>query len=344
MFKIFISEPVFKRVVLSESKKPKDSCSSLYKLMRGQKPIYVSVDSSDTAWIQTFSRDPGLTIDVSKSAYIKNIATNSAIVLENPSSLFILDISPYEALAIQRSYGVLCLSGEQPNISPLIDVNDVHIANACERLGRGWDSVLDSVEPLPSNALLLTDRYLFAFRHPNAGDGIANIHDILNELLPLDFQGGDYHVTIIFDNMSRHASYTFEDIATQLNRLKLQLRRDYPIMMEVLGVTPDCSIYNKLHNRLILSNYYLVEASHKLAAFNENRGTARQMLIPWALFTESSLNGQSTPPLKAIDQTLSSLRHFSKSLTDLTDHSVYFYAVNGKCMEKCMSIRNRLIK
>ena len=115
-------------------------------------------------------------------------------------------------------------------------------------------------------------------------------------------------------------------------------------VMEVLGTTPDCSIYNKLHNRLIVSNYYLVEAGHKLAAFNKDQGTARQMLIPMTLFTEASLNGTSTPPLKAIEQTVSTLREFSKSLSQLSDHSVYLYAVNGKRMEKCMGIRNRLIK
>lgn len=265
-------------------------------------------------------------------------------VLKSPSSLYILDVSPAEALSILRSYGVMCLSGTHPDVSPLIDVNDIHISNEREKLGKGWDSVLDSVEKLPSNALLLTDRYLFAFRHPNAGDGLANIHDILNELLPQQFAGGDYHVTIVFDDRSKHSSYTFDEIATKLNRIKMQLGRNYPIMMEVLGITPDCSIYNKLHNRLIISNYYLVEAGHKLAAFNKNQGTARQTLIPMTLFTEASLNGTSTPPLKAIDQTVSTLREFSKSLSKLSNHSVYLYAVNGKRMEKCMSIRNRLIK
>ena len=85
---------------------------------------------------------------------------------------------------------------------------------------------------------------------------------------------------------------------------------------EVLGITPDCPIYNKLHCRF----------------------------IPQALFTESSLNGTSTPPLKAIKQTLATLRDFSKSLPKLTDHTTYLYAVNGKRMEKCMGVRNRLIK
>ncbi|UKK58671.1 hypothetical protein L6470_09830 [Prevotella communis] len=314
MFNIVISDTIYNRIIASNEGSP------LHRLLKQQPSRLLS--SADTDYLKQ----------------------HPEAVLKSPSSLYILDVQPAEALSIRRSFGVICLSGDNPDIIPLIDVNDIHISNEHEKLGRGWDSVLDSVEKLPSNALLLTDRYLFAFRHPNAGDGLANIHDILNELLPQQFEGGDYHVTIVFDDRSKHSSYTFDEIATKLNRIKTQLGRNYPIMMEVLGITPDCSIYNKLHNRLIVSNYYLVEAGHKLAAFNKDQGTARQMLIPMTLFTEASLNGTSTPPLKAIEQTVATLREFSKSLSQLSDHSVYLYAVNGKRMEKCMGIRNRLIK
>ena len=314
MFNIVISDTIYNRIIASNEGSP------LHRLLKQQPSRLLS--SADT----------------------ENLRQHPEEVLKGPSSLYILDVQPAEALSIRRSFGVMCLSGDNPDITPLIDVNDIHISNEHEKLGRGWDSVLDSVEKLPSNALLLTDRYLFAFRHPNAGDGLANIHDILNELLPQQFEGVDYHVTIVFDDRSKHSSYTFDEIATKLNRIKTQLGRNYPIMMEVLGITPDCSIYNKLHNRLIVSNYYLVEAGHKLAAFNKDQGTARQMLIPMTLFTEASLNGTSTPPLKAIEQTVSTLREFSKSLSQLSDHSVYLYAVNGKRMEKCMGVRNRLIK
>lgn len=314
MFTVSISESVYEQLMIT------GGAGNIGKLLKQQPSRLLS--SSDTDHLKQHPEE----------------------VLKSPSSLYILDVQPAEALSIRRSFGVMCLSGDNPDITPLIDVNDIHISNEHEKLGRGWDSVLDSVEKLPSNALLLTDRYLFAFRHPNAGDGLANIHDILNELLPQQFEGGDYHVTIVFDDRSKHSSYTFDEISTKLNRIKTQLGRNYPIMMEVLGITPDCSIYNKLHNRLIVSNYYLVEAGHKLAAFNKDQGTARQMLIPMTLFTEASLNGTSTPPLKAIEQTVSTLREFSKSLSQLSDHSVYLYAVNGKRMEKCMGIRNRLIK
>lgn len=340
MFKIFVEERILRRIV--DSEKTERTLSLLYKLLQMQKTVFVS--SADTAWIKALKVEHKINADSCRSAYILNIAEYPETVLMHPSSLFILNIPIVEAEKIQKSYGVMCLSGEAINISPLIDVNDIHISNEREKLGRGWDSVLDSIEKLPSNSLLLSDRYLFAFRSPNAGDGIANIFDILNELLPQNFLGGDYHVTIVFDNMAKHATYTFEEIATHLNKLKQQLNRDYPIMMEVLGITPDSSIYNKLHSRLIISNYYMVEAAHKLAAFNKEFGTARQTLIPLALFTESSLNGKSTPPMKAIEQTTATLRDFSKSLSKLSDHSTYLYAVNGQRMEKCLGIRNRLIK
>ena len=322
MFKIFISDRIYRSIVSTEDLRATSGRSYLYKLLMQQPVQQLSVEDTE------------------------RLKAKPENVLKNPSSLYILDIPYSEALAIQRAYGIMCLSGDSPNISPLIDVNDIHIAKEQEKLGNGWDTVLNSVEQLPSNALLLTDRYLFACRRPNAGDGITNIKDILDELLPKQFHGGNYHVTIVFDNMAKDENYSFIAIVQLLEDVKQQLNRDYPITMEVLGITPDCSIYNKLHNRMIISNYYLVEASHKLAAFNKDKGTARQMLIPMALFTESSLNGNSTPPLDAIEHTLATLRKFSKSLTYLPEsaHGTYLYAVNGKQMEKCLSFRNRLIK
>lgn len=341
MFNIYTEEGAIKRILGSEQGLPQQRRPMLLRLLQTQKVLHVS--SADDAWLLSLRKEFMLNAESRQSAYIAGIARHPETVLQNPSSLFILDIPTIQAEQIQKAYGVMCLSSERPDISPLIDINDIHISGEGEKLGRGWDSVLDSVEQLPSNALLLTDRYLFAFRHPNAGDSLANIRDILNQLLPRQFSGGDYHVTVIFDDMNMHRSYTFDEIATKLNRIKTQLGRNYPIMMEVLGVTPDCTIYNKLHNRLILSNYYLVEAGHKLAAFNHETGTARQTLIPMTLFTETSLSGSTTPPLKLIDQTTATLREFSNSLAKLTDHNVYSYAVNGQRMERCIALRNRLI-
>jgi len=328
MFTLYITDTVYDKVVHEEEKKAADARSYLYKL------LHLKEMKTRT---QTLVQTQKLT--AAETTHLRNFPKE---LLRNPSSLYILDITPAEAREMQETYGVMCLSGEQPDISRLIDINDIHISLEREPLGRGWDSVLDSVETLPSNALLLTDRYLFQNDTPQHGDGFANVLSILHEVLPQRFFGGEYHVTIVFDIEKTHQP--FEKIAIQLNRQKKKLARNYPIMMEVLGITSSTSIYDKLHNRYIISNYFLVEAAHKLAAFNGDVGTARQILLPMALFTESSLNGTSTSPLKAIEQTLDAFRRFSNSLANLNDHHIYHYAVNGMIIDKCERLRNRLLK
>ena len=320
MFKTYISDTVYEKIIRTEERKATTARSYLYKLLK-QQPVQL-LKQPDTERYK---------------AYPEN-------VLKNPAALYILDITYTEALAIQRNYGVICLSGETPDISPLIDINDIHRSENRKPLGRGWDSVLDSIEKLPSNALILIDRYLFAERNAAYGNGFDNVKAILNELLPREL-ATKYHVTIIYAKDDDGETYTFQEVATRLNEISKDMGRPYEIIMEVIRITEQCSpMYYDFHDRFILSNYYCVEASHQLAAFNKNVATARQTIIPWALFTESSLNGISTAPLEAITQATATLRTFPKSLPHLTDHSIYSYAVNGKVMEKCLSIRNRLIK
>lgn len=320
MFKTYISDTVYEKIIRTEERKATTARSYLNKLLK-QQPVQL-LKQPDTERYK---------------AYPEN-------VLKNPSALYILDITYTEALAIQRNYGVMCISSTSPNIMPLIDINDIHRPDKRQQLGRGWDTVLDSVEKLPSNALILIDRYLFSESNAAYGNGFDNVKAILNELLPREF-GTKYHVTIIYAKDDDGETYTFQEVATRLNEISKDMGRPYEITMEVIRITEQCSsMYYDFHDRFILSNYYCVEASHQLAAFNKNVATARQTIIPWALFTESSLNGISTAPLEAITQATSTLRTFSKSLSRLSDHTTYRYAVDGKVMEKCMGIRNRLIK
>ena len=320
MFKTYISDTVYEKIISTEERKATTARSYLYKLLK-QQPVQL-LKQPDTERYK---------------AYPEN-------VLKNPSALYLLDITYTEALAIQRNYGVMCISSTSPNIMPLIDINDIHRPDKRQQLGRGWDTVLDSVEKLPSNALILIDRYLFSESNAAYGNGFDNVKAILNELLPRDF-GTKYHVTIIYAKDDDGETYTFQEVATRLSEISKDLGRPYEITMEVIRITEQCApMYYDFHDRFILSNYYCVEASHQLAAFNKNVATARQTIIPWALFTESSLIGISTPPLEAITQSTSTLRTFSKSLPRLTNHTTYSYAVDGTVMEKCMGVRNRLIK
>ena len=320
MFKILISESVYQDIISAEDQKATAGHSYLYKLLK-QQPLQL-LNASD----------------------IEKIKNHPENVLKNPSALFILDISAAEALTIQRMYGVMCLSSLAPDISPLIDINDEHTTDKSEPLGRGWDTVLDSVEPLPSNALILTDRYLFKTTNAKYGNGFDNVRSILTELLPRELNT-TYHITVVFDKDSIDPLYNFQTIAKRLNDIKEVMKRPYPITMEVLGITCKNDSYYNFHNRRIVSNYFVVKMDYSLAAFNKTVGTADQTITPQVLFTEDSLNRHSSAPLRSMEQIISTLREFSISLSSpSTKHDSYYYAVNGQWMEKCLCIRNRLTK
>ncbi len=344
MFKVFIAENILRNIIQAESQRPKNSRSNLFKILKSAKNLYVSMDAPDLAWIKQLKDNYGLVADTTRTEYIKKIPTNPESALKNPSSLFILEIPLAEAKKIQVEYGVICRSGIDFDVSSLIDINDEHTTDKNEPLGRGWDSVLDSVERIPSNALILTDRYLFKTTNPRYGNGFDNVRSILIELLPHELKT-TYHVTVVFDKENINALYDFQTIAKRLNDIKVELKRPYPIMMEVLGMTDDNDTYYHLHNRRIVSNYFVVKMDYSLAAFNKTVGTADQTITPQVMFTEDSLDRRSTAPLKSMQQIVTALRKFSNTLSSpYTNHNSYYYAVDGQWMEKCIAIRNRLIK
>lgn len=344
MFKVFIAEKILRIIIQAESQRPNNARSNLFKILKMAKNLYVAMDAPDLAWIKQLKDDYGLSADTTRTDYIKKIPTKPESVLKNPSSLFILDIPYAEAKKIQVEYGVICRSGIDTNVSTLIDINDEHTTDKNKPLGRGWDTVLDSVEFLPSNALILTDRYLFKTTNANYGNGFDNVRSILTELLPRELNT-TYHITVVFDKDSIDPLYNFQTIAKRLNDIKEEFKRPYSITMEVLGITGKNESYYNLHNRRIVSNYFVVKTDYSLAAFNKTVGTSDQTITPQVLFTEDSLNRHSTAPLKTMQQIISTLHKFSNSLSSpYTNHNSYYYAVNGEWMEKCISIRNRLIK
>ena len=319
MFKVYISDSIYQKIITSEENKASSEQSYLYKLLEKQ-PIQKLKPEEE-----------------------KNIEENPSCVLDNPSAVYILNISPEKASAIEQSYGVMCLSGENPDVSPLIDVEDYFKPSTQKKKFKGWDRVLNTVENLPSNALILRDRYLFKYKGKKEGDGITNVRGILDELLPKQFEGGDYHITVVFSLEDN--SYTFNEVAVELNALVHQLRSGYGIMIEVFGVYDNSYIYYESHDRQIVSNYYFVEASHKLAAFKNNDiGIVDQSITPWALFTKNSLDSDSSAPLEAIEQTIADFRHFYADLASETNRGTYLYALNGKRMKRCTGVKNRLLK
>jgi hypothetical protein len=336
MFKIFISNATRERILQEEAERKKKTL--IYRML---------------CW------NNGNLVEILSDAAMNEYKSNPKKVLDNPSSLYILDIPEKEAADIQRKYGVMCASGKNPNVSSLLDINDIFSPKPGEKKYNGWDKVLDSVEKLPSNAILISDRYVFS--RNDIKNGIHNIQKILDELLPLEFEGGDYHVAVIFSLNDIDNRLSFDVIDERLNNViknvkmphtvlgnKSKAARNYPIMLEVLGITNKCTIFKESHPRRIVSNYYYVQAEHKLSAFDiDLMGTVKQSIIPMALFTKSGLADRSTLPLEFVEETIETFKQFNSDYANkqLRDTELFYsYSMNGEPADPCPGLQNRLLK
>lgn len=331
MFKIFITKSIYDRINGDKNKKK----PLLYRMLKWRKDGHIKTLSDEAT---------------------EDYKSHPEKMLENPSSLFVLNITEKEASEFRKDYGVMCVSGENPDVSLLLDINDTFETKPNIKRFNGWDKVLDSVETLPSNAILLADRYLFSYDSMKYDSYSDNVYRILDELLPIEFKGGEYHVTIAFCMSTIDRKLTFEEIDNKLNDVLERLKeadenreaRNYDIMLEVLGYTKECSIYYETHHRRIVSNYYYVQVEQQLTAFKSDlTGIIKQNIIPWALFTKSGLAGLSSLPLETVDDAIALFKKFNLDYANkvLSDPSLYYeYSVNGEPIKTCPGLQNRLFK
>ena len=106
-----------------------------------------------------------------------------------------------------------------------------------------------------------------------------------------------YHVMVLYDDTRIEArdNVMFDDIAKQLNILKdnVEKERGYPILLEILSIPNHSYNYNITHNRRILSNFYWIEAPHKLKAFRGTENLSDQSLVSKFLYATENMPSNS---------------------------------------------------
>lgn len=120
----------------------------------------------------------------------------------NPCGLYIIDVTKQQADKIQKQYGVICLSAKEENLP---EVPECLIAPTKTIYGvknrKGWERFKELGEKVPSNTLIIQDRYFFnSDREEDFQDTITNFNNILRCLLPTTFdKSTNYHIMIITD-------------------------------------------------------------------------------------------------------------------------------------------------
>ena len=255
--------------------------------------------------------------------YIKDIPQNYRRVLENPNAVFLLDIETKKAEDIQNQYGVLCQSIDSIDDNVLTKAYEYDLTDGQE--GVDWNVYFDRTNhTLPSNALIICDRYMFS-ADSNSGPkvaqdtlklGLTNIRCILNTVLPKRYND-EYNILIVFDSSTlgkndEQETNMFKSIVDDLKNYTdgIKKHRHYKIRFDLISVDHNCINYKKLHNRRIISNYFIVRADYKLQAFKGNVSTATQTIFYDALFSKIVPMKPSGPdcPIKSQLQTINCIR------------------------------------
>jgi len=339
-----------------------DSSDTWYSVLCKQRVLHVNsnaiFDDENPLFVFSLMHDQNLE---DSSKYMESIIQDNSKVLENPCGAFILNIGEDQAKKIRKNYGVICESTQ--NLQPSILVTSDFLVDR-EKDGKTWER-FPFKKTVPSNTLIIQDRFFCRSDYGESiEDSYENFKGIIHALMPLEFMG-EYHLMLIFDakKIETRDCVTFEDISYELNQIKEELERErgYTIIFEILSVPEHSYLYEKTHNRRIISNYYWIRADHKLKAFRGTENLAEQSLVSKFIYGNTTADYSrvfedeepDTPELNHEDW----LRMF-KEITRASIYSgqysrynnntkfdpiVYDYTINDAIMPHGITIQNRLL-
>lgn len=316
-------------------------------------------DQPDNEW-EILDRD-GVYIHEHEK-YVNNVLTAPEMQLLHPRDVFIYDNAGVSNKPKDK-YGALVLTKDSMNPKYLTRKWQSRITQGetCS-----WKTVLEKFhkgKTPPSNALVIIDRYLFAFNPQSRTDyknGIRNVYGLLNELLPDSFPG-EYHVLLVFDDTAISNNASIEVISQELQNIMIQLRHNYAPTIELLTINSivDRKAFSETHDRMIISNYYMLSCDHGFSAICPPR---RHMTDIDYIGTGTSTWSQNirfegiyagvdaddedldmtSLPIRTCDYAITFLREYLHKLQN-GERTGYYYVVNGDMHVSINDFRNRLI-
>ncbi len=321
MFKVFISASSLEKMCLNEMTKSRDEQSSWFLVLSNQRIIYLDKNVYED-WdyddpLFTFSESYGVDLQPATANFNETCSDTPVKLLNEPQTAFLLDVDQETAKSITEQYGVLCQSTNDLSKCPLDIIERKRTFSEGEKTNT-WEMLFERVKNLPSNTLIIVDRYIFSYdnkHHSNCIDGLENIKKILKSVLPKTLSC-EYHVLIMFDS-SRECNidnrFNIVEFAKKLDYFKNNvLKRPYPILIELYSVSRKCSHYDATHNRRIISNYFMGFADHMIKAVHSEGEAICDQDIRLESVYSHGLHDDSDPAVKALNKLVKGLRLLHK--------------------------------
>lgn len=312
-----------------------------FDIIRNQSEVYICNDSSDDQWDisnnllcalhksgTTIVVDNGILADIKKD-------TNSVLDFINPA--FILDFSAEESKKIEEKYGVIFLPSDKTP-RPILAKRGWEIDTSDVTKPKTWDYFL-SGNKVVFNSLIIVDRYFFSSNQGETlDDSLFNLKSILEALLPKK-PVKKLTVTVVFDESQSDCK--LQELATKVNKIKKSIIGRTPFTLELLSINKNCYKYEDTHDRFIISNYFVINATHKIKAFNSNKKPlCAQKLFFDYLYSKGIEQGDiSSKPEVTQDRVINTLCESIR-----TSKKEIAYSVNGVLSKNgVFSVENDLI-
>lgn len=302
-----------------------------YDIIRNQRTIYVCNDSDEEEWdisneILLNLYRGGVEIEVDNEV-AEDIKKDTKNVLELVNPAYILDYSEQEATEISRKYGVIFLP-TQNTPEPAIAETGWTLDTSDDSKEQSWDFFLSGIKT-KYNSLVIIDRYFFSSEYGESlEDSKFNLRSILNILLPKE-QMHKFTVSIIFDITK--ADKEMQELATEVNKIKKTLVGHTSFDMELISIDSNCYNYDKTHDRFIISNYFVIDAAHKIKAFRTDKTVLTEQNIHFKYLYSEGIreNDKSSKPEVSQDRIL-------KAVCDAmhTSKREMLHAANGQMSQK----------
>jgi hypothetical protein len=302
-----------------------------YDIIRNQRTIYVCNDSDEEEWdisneILLNLYRGGVEIEVDNEV-AEDIKKDTKNVLELVNPAYILDYSEQEATEISRKYGVIFLP-TQNTPEPAIAETGWTLDTSDDSKEQSWDFFLSGIKT-KYNSLVIIDRYFFSSEYGESlEDSKFNLRSILNILLPKE-QMHKFTVSIIFDITK--ADKEMQELATEVNKIKKTLVGHTSFDMELISIDSNCYNYDKTHDRFIVSNYFVIDAAHKIKAFRTDKTILTEQNIHFKYLYSEGIreNDKSSKPEVSQDRIL-------KAVCDAmhTSKREMLHAANGQMSQK----------
>lgn len=294
-------------------------------------------DQPETVW-EIMDRD-GIIVH-ENSPFLDSIKTNIRSLQDNPTDIYLLDRET-KCKLITENTGVFITNNNAHSSEPL-KISWSRSLSKGEEFS--WDSffrrdVMNVI--LPSNALIIVDRYLLNDFYC----GCQNLIDILDPILPPTI-AGDYHILIVTDD-STITEQTVDIAVDALQDIITSLERPYPIILELLFVNRYSKnaakvFYGKTHDRHIYSNYFVMSADHGFCAIEEKKLVAKygQTIRLEGIYSgiDNKYQDISSLPSKASNDFITAIENLKSSKSK--DYKFY---INTKA-EDIRRMRNRLVQ